>query len=84
MLPNALINIPPPFKGLNIRIRTIIPIKGRGFINQRSTLQWAILIPRVRFCYEQKGAGLQDFHLNALGEMAPVCDSRLSVHSDTR
>ena len=23
----------PPFKGLNIRIPIIIPIKGRGFIN---------------------------------------------------
>ena len=28
----------PPFKGLNIRIPTIIPIKGRGFINQGSGL----------------------------------------------
>ena len=28
----------PPFKGLNIRIPIRIPIKGREFINQRSTL----------------------------------------------
>ena len=29
---------PPPLKGLSIRIPIIIPIKGRGFINQGSTL----------------------------------------------
>ena len=28
-----MINKPPPFKGLDIRILIIIPIKGRGFIN---------------------------------------------------
>ena len=33
-----MINEPPRFKGLNIRIPTIIPIQGRGFINQGSTL----------------------------------------------
>ena len=33
-----MINKPPPFKGLHIRIPTIIPIKGRGFINQGSGL----------------------------------------------
>ena len=27
-----MINKPPPFKGLNIRIPIIIPIKGRGFL----------------------------------------------------
>ena len=32
------INKPPPFKGPNIRIPSIIPIKGRGFINQGSRL----------------------------------------------
>ena len=31
-------NKPPPFKGLNITIPIIIPIKGRGFINQGSGL----------------------------------------------
>ena len=31
-----MINKPPPFKGLPIRIPIIIPIKGRGFINQGS------------------------------------------------
>ena len=31
-------NTPPHFKGLNIRIPIIIPIKGRGFIHQGSTL----------------------------------------------
>ena len=33
-----MINKPPPFKGLNIKIPIIIPIKGRGFINKGSTL----------------------------------------------
>ena len=33
-----MINEPPPFKGPNIRFPIIIPIKGRGFINQGSTL----------------------------------------------
>ena len=27
-----MINKPPPFKGLNIRIPIIIPIKGRGLL----------------------------------------------------
>ena len=31
-----MINKPSPFKGLNIKIPIIIPIKGRGFINQGS------------------------------------------------
>ena len=33
-----MINKPPGFKGLNVGIPIIIPIKGRGFINQGSTL----------------------------------------------
>ena len=33
-----MIKKPLPFKGLNIRIRIIIPIKGRGFINHGSGL----------------------------------------------
>ena len=35
-----MINKPSPFKGLNIRIPIIIPIKGRRFINQGSTLPY--------------------------------------------
>ena len=31
-------NKPPPFKGLNIRIPSIIPIQGKGGINQESIL----------------------------------------------
>ena len=31
-----MIDKPPPFEDLNIRIPIIIPIKGRGFINQGS------------------------------------------------
>ena len=34
-----MIDKPPPFKGLNIRISMIVPIDGRGFINQRSGLE---------------------------------------------
>ena len=31
-----MINKPPPFKGLNIRIPIITPLNERGFINQES------------------------------------------------
>ena len=34
-----MINRPPPFKGLNIGISIMIPIKGRGFINPGSGLR---------------------------------------------
>ena len=33
-----MIHKPPPFKGLNIRIPIIIPIKGREFVNHGSGL----------------------------------------------
>ena len=33
-----MIGEPPPWKGLNVRVPSIIPIKGRGFINQGSGL----------------------------------------------
>ena len=33
-----MINQPPPFKDLNIRIPITIPIMGRGFINHGSGL----------------------------------------------
>ena len=33
-----MINKLHPFKGLNIRMPIIVPIKGRGFINQGSGL----------------------------------------------
>ena len=33
-----MISKPPPVRGLNIRIPIITPIKGRGFMNQGSTL----------------------------------------------
>ena len=33
-----MINKPPQFKGLTIRIPTITPITGKGFINQGSGL----------------------------------------------
>ena len=37
-----MIHKPRPFKGLNIRIPIIIPIKGRGFINRGSTLGFGV------------------------------------------
>ena len=37
-----MMNKLPPFKGLNIRIPILIPIKGRGVINQGSGLVLAL------------------------------------------
>ena len=37
-----MINKPPPFKGLNIRIPIIIPIMGRGFTSHGSTLGFKV------------------------------------------
>ena len=37
-----MINKPPPFKGLNIRIPIRIPIKRRGFTNHGSTLGFKV------------------------------------------
>ena len=39
-----MINKLSPFKGLNIKIPIIIPIKGRGFINQGSGLPPEIML----------------------------------------
>ena len=39
-----MINKPPPFTGLKIRIPIIIPIKGRGFINHGFRLMAGLLI----------------------------------------
>ena len=39
-----MISKPPPFKGLNIQIPIIIPIKGRGFINQGSGLERLVVL----------------------------------------
>ena len=39
-----MINKPPPFKDLNIRIPIMIPIKGRGFINHGSGLPPVIIV----------------------------------------
>ena len=38
-----MINKPPPFKGLIIKIPMMIPVKGRGFINHGFGLSMAIL-----------------------------------------
>ena len=35
-----MINKPAPFTGLNISIPIVIPIKGKGFINHGSTLEF--------------------------------------------
>ena len=37
-----MINNPPPFKGLNIGIPIIMPIKGRGSINKGSGLSVSV------------------------------------------
>ena len=34
-----MIKEPPPFKGLHMRIPSIIPMKGRGFTNHGSALR---------------------------------------------
>ena len=38
-----MLNKPPPFKGLNLRIPIIIASMGKGFIDQGSTLGYAAL-----------------------------------------
>ena len=38
-----MINKPPPFKGLNIRIPMIMPTKEKGCINQGSTLTSSLI-----------------------------------------
>ena len=45
-----MMNKPPPFKALNIRIPNIIPIKERGFISHESGLVWG-----GGFCLKQIG-----------------------------
>ena len=45
-----MINKHPLFKGLHIRIPIMIPIKGRGFINQGSTLSFRKGYQSVRGC----------------------------------
>ena len=35
-----MINTLPPFKGLNIRVLIIIPIRGRGFVNLGFEMAW--------------------------------------------
>ena len=37
-----MISTSPPFNGLNIRIPIIIPVKGKGFISQRSGLGFKV------------------------------------------
>ena len=37
-----MINNPPPSKSFKVRILIIIPIKGRGFINQGATLGFRV------------------------------------------
>ena len=55
-------NKPPPFKGLNIRIINITPIKGRGVINHGSGLSptTVLLNPKLlRFSGLKGYAGLE-------------------------
>ena len=56
-----MINNPPPCNGLNIRIPIIIPIKGRGFINQGSGLPRVmqhVLLPSVLLLEASPTAGI--------------------------
>ena len=39
---DLVMNKPPPFQGLNIRIHALIPIKRKGFINQGSTFGFRV------------------------------------------
>ena len=43
-----MINESPPFKGLHIRIPIIIPVKGKGFINQGSGLTCSTGAPQEK------------------------------------
>ena len=45
---DPLLKRPPPFKGLDIRIPIIIPIKGRGFVNQGSGLGFRFQISTLQ------------------------------------
>ena len=51
-----MINEPPPFKGLNIRIPIITPVNGRRFINQGSGLGCKV-----------EGLGLRDLGFRVWG-----------------
>ena len=42
-----LINKPAPLKGLHIRMPIIIPVNGRGFVNQGSGLFEQCGVPRI-------------------------------------
>ena len=45
-----MIHKPPLFNGLNIWIPIIIPVKGRGFINQGSTFGISFGSPNLDQC----------------------------------
>ena len=57
-----LINTTFPFKGLNIRIPSIIPTKGRGFINRDSTLP---SFPKVSFLQGKEHVVVRRTHQDA-------------------
>ena len=48
-----MIHKPPAFKGLNVRNPIMFPIKGRGFINQGSTLLLSdyAFLPLLLLCF---------------------------------
>ena len=53
-----MINKPPPFKGLDIRIPIIIPIKGREFINEGSALVLRAVSSTSALRHPQQGSGV--------------------------
>ena len=83
-----MINKPPPFKGRNIRIPIRIPIEGRGFIHQGSTLVQlkACILLRVLQIFPHAPCGsvgpLLATAVNSLDLPTPWCDGFLSVKLD--
>ena len=56
-----MINKPPPFKGLNIRIPIKTPTQGRGFVNQGSGLGFSVQFIDFR------DQSRDDSHLQGMG-----------------
>ena len=73
-----MINKPPPFKGLNIRIPSIIPIKGRGFINQGS----ALVVGRMSGMRRAISVSLQKPHAEPTDSQASSYGEDVVVLSD--
>ena len=62
-----MINQPPPFHCLNIRIPIIIPIKGRGCINQGSGLSKLSFAKLCLGCLEFREFRCRVYSIRVLG-----------------